>query len=96
MTRLGRFGKGNLIDTGKRLMEERADIENLRLEVWFNLEKPAATCVRSEGQNAKYSERADDFRFVPRLGHYSMRSARLKGPTSGHARQHRTKLPPIQ
>jgi len=30
------------------------------------------------GQNAKYSERADDFRFVPRLGHHSMRSVCLK------------------
>ena len=34
------------------------------------------------GQNAKCSERAEDFRFAPKLGHCSMRSACLKGTTS--------------
>src|SRR3984893_10677680 len=37
----------------------------------------------SIGQNAKYSERADDFRFAPSIRRCSMHSACLKGATSG-------------
>jgi hypothetical protein len=38
------------------------------------------------GQNAKYSERADDFRFAPNIRHCSIQSACLKGANSDNRR----------
>src|SRR6267142_4139706 len=47
---------------------------------------PLGCCPMSEmGQNAKYSERADNFRFAPLNGHHQARTPCRKSATSGHA-----------
>jgi len=47
-------------------------------------ETPPGTSA--SGQNAKYSERADNFRFAPMNGHHQARMPCRKGATIGHGR----------